>query len=197
MNTYKIIDIAKNLYLKIGIIIVATFLISSCTTQEKLPASWGIPLLTHGNICPNISGRYMNLGQQINDTKYPPRLFNVLFTDEEMDKNLSQLSHITHISIEQADDNLVRLTAWKGREMVYSKSLLRESGGFMCERGWMIFNSISYAQKARSSLRKSFTKSDGYLLEKTEAEGVSLALLFPIPFSNVFWIRFAPLENEK
>jgi hypothetical protein len=173
-------------------------LITSCTLHQQLPGNWTLPTPAPIGICPDISGQYIGLGETIENKTTAPLVFELFANDREKNP-LVRWQEVTHISIQQNSQNLFDITAWKGKEIVYSKSLSKDFNDFICEDGWLKIKSSTLLATSsafeRSSFSRNFAKSDGYLLEKQEGEGIGLILIIPTTGSTVRWYRFAPIKE--
>lgn len=180
--------------------------LTSCTFHQQLPNNWTLPAPVPTGNCPDISGQYVNLGETIeNKTKVPLILelfakeyhawMNVPFADYPFVRQ----KEVSHISIQQQRQTLLDIVAWKGDEVLYSKSLSQESNDFICEDGWLkIKTSIWGGGNGllfRQLSSRNFANSAGYLLEKLEHESVGVFIIIPTTGSTVKWFRFARSER--
>ena len=176
--------------------LITTPLVTSSISHQKQPSNWALPELAPTENCPDISGQYIGLGESIKNKTKDPLAYELFMKNHPLVK----WQEVSHISIQQNGQNLLNIVAWKDNEIVYSESLSKDSNDFTCEEGWLKITrstSRSYSSSAGeiSSVSRSFTKADGYLLEKRERGGILLLLILPIPGSSVEWLRFAPYEE--
>jgi hypothetical protein len=171
-------------------------LVTSCVSHQQLPGNWTLPASAPIGYCPDISGQYIGLGESIKNETTVPLVYELFMENHP----LVRWQEVGHISIQQQDQNLLNIVAWKDNEVLYSANLSKDSDEFICEDGWLKITRWAlrgYSSSAGEiyATSRSFTKADGYLLEKRERGGLLLLLILPIPGSSIEWFRFAPMKN--
>jgi hypothetical protein len=178
--------------------LIMTPLVTSCISHQKLPSNWALPEPAPIGTCPDMSGQYIALGESIKNKTKVPLVYELFLKNNP----LVRWQEVSHISIQQQGQNLLDIVAWKDNEVLYSANLSKDSNDFTCEDGWLKISGWGlrgYGSSAGEiyTTSRSFTKADGYLLEKRERGGFILLLILPIPGSSVEWFRFAPHEKSK
>jgi hypothetical protein len=172
-------------------------LVTSCVSHQQLPGNWTLPAPAPIGYCPDISGQYIGLGESIKNKTTVPLVYELFMENHP----LVRWQEVGHISIQQQEQNLLKIVAWKDNEVLYSANLSKDSDEFICEDGWLkirkwTLRGIGMAMET-SATSRSFTKADGYLLEKRESGGLLMLAILPIVSSSEEWFRFAPYEKSK
>jgi hypothetical protein len=108
---------------------------------------------------------------------------------------------IRRILIRQEDPNQLEIVAMSDSGTIEGRRLLKkENSDFSCQDGWIkITGSISSGTSGSmgyTNYIRSFTKTDGYLIEKEEYNSFGLILIIPIAKSGTRWYRFSPVEGR-
>lgn len=192
----------RNIWLRwaVGLpaLIASAVLMSSCISHNQIAGDWVLPSSLPDGVCPEISGRYANVGQSA-DSKRPAYLSCELLSSKRNSCVIAQAKNIDQVSIDKVDSGL-RISAWSGGGVVESEILTADSEAYHCKDGWITIKNNTakgYASSAAefSSITRSFGVSQGHLLERKQTEGVLLILILPIPASTTFWYRY-PLAGE-
>jgi hypothetical protein len=174
--------------------------VTSCFSHQKLPSTWTLPAQAPIGSCPDISGQYLNVGETINHKKFSPLIYE-LFTKDHNDYPLTRWQEVSYISIQLQGQNLLNISAWKDNELLYSNSLSKGANDFICEDCWLKIKTSEFqghgsSAVSFSSTSRSFAKSEGYLLEKRETEGILFFGILPLVGGSTQWCRFARIETK-
>jgi hypothetical protein len=184
------------------LVILMISLLTSCAFNQQLPSNWTLPALASIGNCPDISGKYIGLGETIKNKTTVPLIYELFVTAKDRKQYpLVRWQEVSHISIQQGQ-NLLNVVAWKDSEVLYSTGLSKDTDDFVCEDGWLTvktshFRGVGLNAVEFGSISRSFAKADGYLLEKRESGGVLMIAILPIVSSSVEWFRFAHYEKSE
>lgn len=178
-------------------------LVTSCGFHQQLPSNWARPSSVHIGNCPDISGQYASMGETIKSRSTVPLIYELFVTAKDRTQYpLVRWQEASHISIQQQGQYLLDIAAWKGKEVLYSTILSKDSDDFMCEDGWLKIETSAvqgYSSSAAgfSSTSRYFSDSGGYLLERRETKSFTMILILPVIGSSVEWFRFARSEKPE
>jgi hypothetical protein len=178
-------------------------LIASCASHQTIPESWKLPESVQGEICPDISGRYMHLGETINGGSHIYLQNQWFFGDynEKYSVPPGKWMEIRQILIRQAEVNQLEIVAMSDSGTIEGKRILKkESGDFSCQDGWIrVSGSTGFATSGGGEHTNhilSFAKTDGYLIEKDEYNSFGMILIIPLVKSGTRWYRFLQIDNR-
>ncbi len=201
LSTYRPRNAAiRGCFRTCSIFIFVALFITSCVSYQKLPSDWASTGTSSGDKCPQIAGKYNNIGEDANkDEQHLVMLFFEKESSRDRALRDSLLYRTTHISFQQKDQDSLSIIAWRDKEMLCSKTLSLKAGDFKCEDGWLIFNSTILLAgglvmtKNWQTIRVS--RSGDYLLVKMEEIGVGIIFLVPAAGSDTAWMRFPAVES--
>jgi hypothetical protein len=194
---------AKRLSCAIASMLLMMLLVTSCAFHEQLPSNWTLPAPVHIGNCPDISGQYVSMGETIKNKTTVSLIYELfVIAKDRKQYPLVRWKEVSHISIQQQGQNLLNIVAWKGKEVLYSTSLSKDSNDFICEDGWLKVETSTlqgYSSSAAgfNSTSRNFANSDGYLLEKRETNSLLMLSILPVIGSSVEWFRFARSEQPE
>lgn len=182
-----------------------TFIVmtASCASHQTIPKSWKLPESAQGEKCPDISGRYMHLGEAINGKSRIYLQNQWFFGDYEEKYSVppGKWMDIRQVLIRQAEANQLEIVAMSDSGTIEGKRILKkESGEFSCQDGWIRVNGITgFATSGGGEHTNhivSFAKTDGYLIEKDEYKSFGMILIIPLVQSGTRWYRFSHVESR-
>ena len=177
---------------------------ASCACHQTIPENWKLPASVQGEKCPDISGRYMDLGESI-DRKSLVHVYmqsHWFFGEyEKYSVPPGKWMEIRQILIRQEEANQLEIVALSASGTIEGRRILKkESGDFSCQDGWIkITGSVTFGTTGSigyANYIRSFSKTDGYLIEKEEYNSLGLILIIPSPGSGTRWYRFSHVEGR-
>ena len=166
-------------------VLICCLLGSGCVFTTEYPSTWPQPeSVVVGNECPDISGRFENVGRSADDDSTTPRLTEYAFESDIMDVEYILISHpdakTTVIEAEVTNESGQIRELRKDIDFTCSDGKLWLSGSYWdCCSG----NALLYV--ARTKWRIGLTKTnDGSLVGDMHNGGVGLAMflgIIPVP----------------
>jgi hypothetical protein len=166
----------------------AVVLLSCVPYYKPYPAQWGALVPINDNICNDISGEYVNLGEWHSwNTK--SELLEIFIGE-------GKWPGTDTIRIEQPSKGIIHIQALKGSDICVERTLLMSRGEFECSSEGIKFShgdgSVSEAGGATGTLTYHLRKAaDGSLIAKYDMVAIG-ALLYVIPVGGTesSWMRF-------
>jgi hypothetical protein len=176
---------------------------ASCVSHQTIPENWKLPASVQGEKCPDISGRYMYLGESIDKKPHIYLQNQWFFGDYKKYYSVppGKWMEIRRILIRQEEANQLEIVAISDSGIIEGKRILKkELGDFSCQDGWIkIMGSVTSGTTGSfgyANYIRSFTKTDGYLIEKEEYNSFGLILIIPLAGSGTRWYRFSQVEGR-
>ena len=176
---------------------------ASCASLQRIPESWELPESVQGKGCPDISGRYMHLGEAINGRAHIFLQNQWFFGDYKKKYSVppGKWMEIRQILIRQDQTNQIEIVAMSDSGEIMGKRILKkENGDFSCQDGWIRVNgSTGFATSGGGEHTNhvlSFTKTHGYLIEKDEYNSFGMILVIPFVKSGTRWYRFSQIKSQ-
>lgn len=180
--------------------ILFLLLASSCMLHRKYPAEWSPLIPTENEECPDISGTFVNQGEDVDKRT---RYFSDAFGKTEMYKSTARRkieATVTHVRIVRPDEDKLEISFWNDSSLVDKNIYSRDKGQYICTaEGIRIpLGSALYSQMGEGIvpvgvgwLTLYLTKNlDGDLIVKYASSGIGLALIVPVAGSSSGYARF-------
>lgn len=180
--------------------IVLAFFTSSCAFHGEIPEGWKLPVQVEGEICPNISGTYLNSGEATKKDSYAQLDFHWAVGKYNTGPTWKGMwADIGKVQIQQEENQLEISSMAESGTLMRRRVLRKESGDFSCQDGWIrIKEANSTATSSAGMVRQDsrlFGRTDGYLIEKNEWNFFALFLILPVISSGTDWYKFLQIEN--
>ena len=182
-------------------------MLASCAsdpTIQTIPEAWKLPASVEGEKCPDISGCYMNSGEDTDGKSAISLDHQWFFGYGEYDKYFIPPYPYLLVSqtlLRQEEMNQLEIVGMSDSGTTKLKRLLKkESGDFSCQDGWLrvagSYQSGGGGLIQWNNVIKSFAKADGYLIEKVEYNYSGFAVIIPFSGYGTRWYRFSPVEGR-
>ncbi len=174
------------IYLLIGWLILA---VTGCYTHAAntdYPNKWGKLIPKRDTGCLDVTGRYINMGDDADHPKRPIGFSLLLYQDKRK---------ISHIQISQTSSDSIEITLWDESNLVDRKYYKKDRDYFctneeiaLKSNTELVGENVIGLMKTKHILMKS---DDGYLVIKQHSEGAGLAFGFiPMGGGDYQWYRF-------
>jgi len=170
--------------MRFNIIVAIPLLISSCMSIQKYPSEWPPLIDIEDQICPNISGSYVNDGEK---------------TDGIITSLLGKWE-ATHFQINQLHDDTLEILFLDNDTLVDKNIYSKKKGEYSCTPEGV---RISFGTKASTQIGEGLmpvslnwaslylTKNtDGELVVKATSSGMGLVVVFPVAGYAADYARF-------
>ncbi|HET8731188.1 MAG TPA: hypothetical protein VFM34_08785 [Moraxellaceae bacterium] len=184
--------------IKLFCLVSSAAMTASCITQQQSAGNWLMPSALPEGTCPDLAGRYMNVGQSP-DARRHSYLSCELFSPKSGTCAAKEGKRVSHVSIEKTGATW-QIAGTGSETPAVSGSLTLKEGDYECKDGWLTVKSSGTKGHSSSGLEfsttsRSFTVSKGYLLERRHTEGLLMILVVPVKGSSTHWYRYPPVDS--
>lgn len=151
-------------------------LCAGCVVSSEYPDDWPNAESSMTGDCPDISGKYEDVGQGSIDGEWSSLSTKFLVSDHTSDG---------YVQIEQSDSESLVVTLFLGEAESATRTLHREQNDYWCEDGKLWITDVDKTLRvwavARGRDNTGFSKADdGSLLAEFDSKGGGLVLLIPV-----------------
>lgn len=179
-------------YRNLIVFFLAIFL-SSCSYHEEYPTNWKNFSPDEGKECPNISGLFLNFGED-GSFDYKPNLAWLIFNDT------APTAEVTHISFSHSKQGELDIELFKNGMSIFRKILSIKDGDLSCESGFLkieIKENLNQEGVIGTEWNIfTFAQVEENLIVKRENGAVGTMFLVPVVGVGTNWYKFQEISKE-